>query len=92
MATITLSKKAAGVLKLFKPSVQSFPAAVSLEDNPAARSRRPSRRDIPLRCRCRAASPCVSSMSASMSTCSERPSLELLYGFPPKAPTPSNRG
>jgi hypothetical protein len=53
MVTDVRSKKAAAVRKLFKPSAESFPAALYPEDNPAARPRR-SRRKSPPRCWCRA--------------------------------------
>jgi hypothetical protein len=42
-------KKAAGMRKLFKPSVPDFLAAADLADHRAARSRRSSRRDSPPR-------------------------------------------
>jgi hypothetical protein len=44
MVIIAGSKNAARVKTLFKPSVRGFPAAVDLDDHPAAKPRRSSHR------------------------------------------------
>jgi hypothetical protein len=50
-------QKGREVTEIIQDSAKSFPAAVFLEDNPAARPRRSSRRDSPPSCLCRATPP-----------------------------------